>query len=163
MHGTVQWIFSTAACSSTSQQLAVDEITTESQVLTSFWPLQLSRWSNLAGVFFTWRSPRSVSSNVVLTLFPNSLPLLFVNDRNPPFAFLPLNQLIRAGFRTKSHLGKPTCQFRSIFTQKRHLLLNICLQGSKTFLLSPLNTLIFLSAYRFLFLLFVPTKLLSSR
>lgn len=51
----------------------------------------------------------------VLMLFPNSLALLFVNDRDPPFASPPLNQLISAGFGTKSHLGETTCQLRSVF------------------------------------------------
>lgn len=44
----------------------------------------------------------------VLTLYPNSLPLLFVNDRDSAFGFPPLQQLISAGFETKSHLGETT-------------------------------------------------------
>lgn len=112
-------------------------------------------WSNLAGAFFTWHSSRSVSSMYLLqllTLSSNSSPLLFVSDKDPPLDSLPLDLLISAGFGTKSHLGETTCQLRWVFSQKKPLLPNICLLGSKTFLLSPLNLLsLFLLAYPSLF------------
>lgn len=79
----------------------------------------------------------------LLTLSPNSSPLLFVPDRDPPLDSLPLDSLlISTGFGTKSHLGETTCQLRWISTQKRPLLLNICPLGSKTFLRSSLHLLI---------------------
>lgn len=100
------------------------------------------RWSNLAGRFSLGTHPGALVpmfSLHVRTLSPNSLPLLFVPDGDPPLDFLPLDLLISAGLGTKSHLGETTCQLRWVFTQKKLLLLNICLQGSKTSLLSPLN------------------------
>lgn len=107
----------------------------------------------------TWRgrfspgtNPGSVSGDVLVTSPHAGSKFLappLCNDRDPPFAFPPLDRLISAGFGTKSHLGETACQLGSVFTQKRHRLLNICLQRSKTFLSSPLNTLtIFLVAYR---------------
>lgn len=46
---------------------------------------------------------------------PSSLPL----PESLPFLFLSLYLLISAGFGTKNHLGKPTCQLRWAFTQKK--------------------------------------------
>lgn len=112
-------------------------------------------WSNLAGAFFTWHSSRSVSSMYLLqllTLSPNSSPLLFVPDKDPPLDSLPLDLLISAGFGTKSHLGDVPASSGGFSPQKRPLLLNICLLGSKKFLLSPLNLLsLFLVAFPSLF------------
>lgn len=88
------------------------------------------------------------SSRYLQILRPSSLCL----TKDPPLDSLPLNLLISAGFGTKSHLGETTCQLRWVFSQKRPLLLNICLLGSKKFLLSPLNLLsLFLVAYPLLF------------
>lgn len=161
MHGTVQWIFSTAA-SSTSPHCWWDhhQITGTHLLLATPVISVVQTWQ---GRFLPGNHPGVLVAMYLLQvhvmLFPSSLPLLFVNDRDPPFVFPPLDQLISAGFGTKIHLGETTCQLRSVFTQKRHLLLNICLQGSKTFLLSPLNTLsIFLVAYRSRFFAFSTKK-----
>lgn len=130
----------------------IDGITTKcSQVLTFLLatPVGGPTWH---GRFSPGTNPAALVSDVLVTS-PHAISKFLApplcNDRDPPSAFPPLDQLISAGFRTKSHLGKTACQLRSVFTQKRHLLLNICLQRSKTFLLSPLNTLsLFLNAYR---------------
>lgn len=90
--------------------------------------------------YISTNTPACVPAEKHPIMPPSNLsPLLVAPARVPPLLFPSLYLLISAGFGTKSHLGTATCQLRWAFTQKRQLLFNICLPGSKTFLFTPLT------------------------
>lgn len=91
-------------------------------------------------LYISTNTPVSVPAEKHPVMPPlNLVPLLIAPAKVSPLLFLSLYLLISAGFGTKSHLGTATCQLRWAFTQKRQLLFNICLPGSKTFLFTPLT------------------------